>query len=161
MAQGKPPVIELNGCDDQHGSVELWLDKFNDWCTLQGWRDTSKDITNNQHWKAYHYASEISAFCLALPTMVWGMVKTSLVLKMTAVEVKQPWEWQKRFTSHYTGQDIILAQRMQFIDTCKQKPQESIADFEACCRYHGSKCEYDKMTSPQQEPLSSSIAINL
>ena len=40
---------------------------------------------------------------------------------------------------------------MTFMDTCKQKPQESISDFEARCKYHGSKCEYEKMTDPQQE----------
>ena len=151
MAKGKPPVLDLDSCDDQRESVELWLDKFNDWCTLQGWRDTSKDASDNSHWKPEHYASEISAFRLALPIKVWKMVKSSLVPKMSNDEVKQPWQWQKKFTSHYSGQDLILAQRMTFMDTCKQKPQESISDFEARCKYHGSKCEYEKMTDPQQE----------
>ena len=129
MAKGKPPVLDLDSCDDQRESVELWLDKFNDWCTLQGWRDTSKDASDNSDWKPEHYESEISAFRLALPIKVWKMVKSSLVPKMSNDEVKQPWQWQKKFTSHYSGQDLILAQRMTFMDTCKQKPQESISDF--------------------------------
>ena len=40
---------------------------------------------------------------------------------------------------------------MNFVETCKQKPHESIAEFEARCTYHGSKCEYNKMVNPEQE----------
>ena len=52
---------------------------------------------------------------------------------------------------HYAGQDTVLAERMSFIETCRQKPHESIAEFEYRCKYHGSKCEYNKMANPEQE----------
>jgi hypothetical protein len=52
---------------------------------------------------------------------------------------------------HYAGQDTVLAERMNFIETCKQKPHEFIAEFQSRCKYHGSKCEYNKMTNPEQE----------
>ena len=55
-------------------AVELWLDPFNDWRVLQGWRDTAKYILDRDHWKSKNSAAETSAFRLALPTEVWRMM---------------------------------------------------------------------------------------
>ena len=40
---------------------------------------------------------------------------------------------------------------MTFLDTCKQKPHETIAEFEARCKYHGRRCEYSSMNNPEEE----------
>ena len=156
MAKGKPPMLDLSTCEDKQESVELWLDQFNDWCILQDYRDTAKVPTGNAHWIADQYPSEISAFRLALPVPVWRMMKTTIVPTMTqdnnaSTSQKYPWVWQKKLLDHYSGQDTVLSLRMTFMDTCKQKPNESIADFEARCKYHGSKCEYNKMVNPESE----------
>ena len=143
-------------CEDKQESVELWIDQFNDWCTLQDWRDLTKDTSDKDHWKDDCYGLEISAFRLALPLTVWRTVKSTVVPTMTNddnenTSSKRPWVWQKKLLAHYSGQDTVLSNRMTFMETCKQKGNESIADFEARCKYLGSKCEYDKMTNPEQE----------
>ena len=51
----------------------------------------------------------------------------------------------------YLGQDTVLAKRMTFLDTCKQKPHESIAEFEAHSKYHIRRCEYRNMKTPEEE----------
>ncbi len=96
---------------------------------------------------------------LALPLDVLRMVKSTIVPTMTTTSgendedtfVGNPWVWQRKLLFHYAGQDTVLAERMSFIETCRQKPHESIAEFESRCKYHGSKCEYNKMANPEQE----------
>ena len=125
---------------------------------LQGFRDTTKATNDPAHWKSAHHASEISAFRLALPLEVLRMVKSTIVPTMSTTNdestrdtfIGSPWVWQKKLLFHYVGQDTVLAERMNFVETCKQKPHESIAEFEARCKYHGSKCEYNKMVDPGQ-----------
>ena len=159
MAKNKPPKLDLGTCEDKKEAVELWLDQFNDWCILQGFRDTAKATNDPSHWKRAHYAMEISAFRLALPLDVLRMVKSTIVPTITTTSgendedtfIGNPWVWQSKLLLHYAGEDTVLAERMNFIETCKQKPHESIAEFESRCKYHGSKCEYNKMTNPEQE----------
>ena len=159
MSKTKPPKLDLSTCEDKKEAVELWLDQFNDWCILQDWRDTEKAYTDRAHWKTAHYASEISAFRLALPLDVLKMVKSTIVPTMSVMGgeentesfIGNPWVWQNKLLSHYAGQDTVLADRMNFLETCKQKPHETISDFEARCKHLGSKCEYNKMTNPEQE----------
>ena len=158
MAKGniKPPMLDLNMFEDKQEAVELWLDQFNDWCVLQEWRDVSKLSSNIEHWKDEHYAVEISAFRLALPLSVWRSVKATIVPTMTnddeeQTSIKHPWVWQKKVLLHYSGQDTVLSNRMTFMDTCKQKGYESISEFEARCKYLGSKCDYNKMTNAENE----------
>ena len=157
MSKSKPPKLDLGSCEDKKEAVELWLDQFNDWCVPQGFRDTTKATNDPGHWKSAHHASEISAFRLALPLDVLRMVKSILYRKclqqMTKVTrdmfIGSPWAWQKKLLFHYMGQDTVLAERMNFFETRKQKPHESIAEFEARCKYHGSKCEYNKMVEQE------------
>ena len=156
MAKEKPPVLDLSACPDDQESVELWLDQFNDWCTLQEWRDTTKLQSDNAHWKKDNYDLEVSAFRLALPINVWRTVKSTIVPTMTNDDVadtsiKHPWVWQKKLLQHYSGKDTVLSNRMTFMETCRQKASESVADFEARCKYLGSKCEYNKMKNAEQE----------
>ena len=40
---------------------------------------------------------------------------------------------------------------MTFMETCKGKANESIAEFESRCKYLGYKCEYSKMENPEEE----------
>ena len=40
---------------------------------------------------------------------------------------------------------------MTFMETCKQKGNESINEFESRWKYWGSKCEYSKMDNPEEE----------
>ncbi|CAB4012668.1 Hypothetical predicted protein [Paramuricea clavata] len=104
---------------------------------------------------------EISAFRLALPLDVLRMVKSTIVPTMTTTSgenddredtfIANPWAWERKLLFHYAGQETVLAERMNFIETCKQKSHESIAEFESRCKYHGSKCEYNKMRNPKQE----------
>jgi hypothetical protein len=85
---------------------------------------------------------EISAFRLALPLDDLRMVKSTIVPTMTTTSgendedtfIGKPWVWQRKFLFHYAGQDTVLAERMNFIETCKQKPHESIAEFESRCK---------------------------
>ena len=159
MSSCKPPKLVLSAVEDKYESVDLWLDQFNDWCILQGWRDTSKTPDNNAHWKDANHAQEISAFRLGLPIEVLKLVKSSIVPYMSDIKSDDtkdtykgyPWVWQKKLLNHFSGQDTILAERMTFMETCKQRPHESVADFEARCKYHGSKCDYSKMVAPEQE----------
>ena len=126
---------------------------------MQGFRDTAKPANDPDHWKSAHHASEISAFRLALPLDVLRMVKSTIVPTMSTTSdestidtfIGNPWVWQKKLLFHYVGQDTVLADRMNFVETCKQKPHKSIAEFEARCKYHGSKYEYNKMVNPEQE----------
>lgn len=109
-------------------------------------------MTDPAHWESVHHASEISAFRLALPLDALKMVKSSIVPMVATTSDKNngntsignPWIWQRKLLSHFAGQDILLAERINFMKTCKQKLQESVAEFEARCKYHGSKCEYNK-----------------
>ena len=146
MSKSKPPKLDLGSCKDKKEAVELWLDQFNDWRVLQGFRDTAKPTNDPDHWKSAHHASEISAFRLALPLDVLRMVKSTIVPTMsTTIDestrdtfIGNPWVWQKKLLFHYVGQDTVLADGMNFVETFKQKPHESIAMFEARCKYHGS-----------------------
>ena len=159
MAKTKPPKLDLGTCEDKKEAVELWLDQFNDWCILQGFRDTAKPTNDPIHWKRAHYAMEISAFILALPLDILRMVESTIVPTLTTTSgendedtfIGNPWVWQRKLLFSYAGQDTVLAERMNFIETCKQKLHESIAEFESRFKYHGSKCEYNKMTNPEQE----------
>ena len=106
---------------------------------LQGFRDTTKATNDPGHWKSAHHASEISAFRLTFPLDVLKMVKSTIVPTMSTTNdesttdtfIGSPWVWQKKLLFHYVGQDTVLAERMNFVETCKQKPHESIAKFEA------------------------------
>ena len=40
---------------------------------------------------------------------------------------------------------------MTFLETCKQRANESIAEFESRCKFLGSKCEHSKMENPEEE----------
>ena len=121
---------------------------------MQKWRDTTKPNTDNAHWKSDNYAQEISAFRLGLPADILRMVKSTLVPNMgtdsTADDSADnysgnPWVWQRCILRHYAGQDTVLAERMTFMDTCKQRHQETIDDFEARCKHHGSRCDHKSM----------------
>ena len=83
MSKSKPPKLDLGSCEDKKEAVELWLDQFNDWCVLQGFRDTTKATNDSDHWKSPHRASEISAFRRALPLDVFRMVKLTIVPTMS------------------------------------------------------------------------------
>ena len=140
----KPPKLTFEAFKDKREAVEIWLDQFNDWCILQSWRDTSKPTSDHDHWKEDCYAKEISAFRLGMPPEVLRNIKTTVVPMMgnddTAADALDrysgyPWVWQKLVLRHYSGQDTVLAERMTFLDTCKQKPHETIAEFEARCKY--------------------------
>ena len=156
----KPPKLSFEAFRDKREAVEIWLDQFNDWCVLQKWRDTTKPTTDNAHWKQENYACELSAFRLGLPADVLRVIKSTLEPQMgtdaTAGDAKEkyrgyPWVWQKFLLSHYSGQDTVLAERMTFLETCKQRTHESVADFESRCKYHGLRCEYKKMNDPEEE----------
>ena len=156
----KPPKLTFEAFKDKREAVEIWLDQFNDWCILQSWRDTSKPTSDHDHWKEDCYAKEISAFRLGMPPEVLRNIKTTVVPMMgnddTAADALDrysgyPWVWQKLVLRHYSGQDTVLAERMTFLDTCKQKPHETIAEFEARCKYHGRRCEYSSMNNPKEE----------
>ena len=60
----------------------------------------------------------------------------------------------KFILSHYSGQDTLLAERMAFLDTCKQRLHESVGEFEARCKCHGLQCEYHYMANPEEEPVN-------
>ena len=84
-----------------------------------------------------------------MPLEVLKNVKSTVVLSMgidpdDADADKQwfgyPWVWQNYNLSHYSGQDTVLAERMTFLDTCKQRLHESVAEFEAGCKYNGLRC---------------------
>ena len=47
---------------------------------------------------------------------------------------------EKKLLFHY------VAETMNFVETFKQNP---IAEFEAWYKYHGSKCEYNKMVDTE------------
>ena len=146
MSKSKPPKLDLGSCKDKKEAVELWLDQFNDWRVLQGFRDPAKPTNDPDHWKSAHHASGISAFRLALSLDVLRMVKSTIVPTMsTTIDestrdtfIGNPWVWQKKLLFHYVGQDTVLADGMNFVETFKEKPHESIAKFEARCKYHGS-----------------------
>ena len=98
---------------------------------------------------------EISAFHLVLPLNVWRTVKSTVDLTMTYddnenTSSKHPWVCEKKVLQDYSGQDIVLSNHMTFMETCKQKANESIAEFESRCKYLGSKCEYSKMENPEE-----------
>ena len=155
----KPPKLTFEVSADKKEAVELWLDQFNDWCILQGWRDVEKAPDDREHWKEANHAQEISAFRLALPPDVWRTVKSSVMPMMadTADETTTetfrgfPWVWQTFLLRHYSGHDTILAERMTFLETCKQQEGELIVDFEAHCKFHGRRCEYSKMKNAEEE----------
>jgi hypothetical protein len=69
-----------------------------------------------------------------------------------------PWVWENHLIAHYGGQDTVMAERMTFIETCKQRKGESVADFEARCKYHGCKCEYGSMKNAEQELIRDRFA---
>ena len=48
MVKTKPPKLDLGTCEDKKEAVELWLDQFNDWCILQGFRDTTKPTSGSK-----------------------------------------------------------------------------------------------------------------
>ena len=163
MSKTKPPKLDINICEDKRESVELWLEQFDDWCMLQGFRDPKKDPrTSFDHWKKDHHAEEISAFRLALPIDMLKMVKSTVVPNMQTQKSEDdavanqtyigfPWVWEKMLAGQFCGQDTVLANRMIFLETCKQKEQESIGEFESRCKHIGLKCEYGKMTDPEGE----------
>ena len=55
-------------------------------CVLQGWQNTGKNPVDRDQWKKDHYASEISAFHLALPTAVWRRMKSTIVPMVATME---------------------------------------------------------------------------
>ena len=73
-------------------------------CVLQGWQNTGKNPVDRDQWKKDHYASEISAFHLALPTAVWRRMKSTIVPMMVTEEARDGrtketycgylWVWQ-------------------------------------------------------------------
>jgi hypothetical protein len=84
------------------------------------------------------------------------MVKTTIVPSITNdtnrdTGIENPWVWLRKLLNHYSGQDTVLALRLRFMEEYKQKSNETIADFEARCKYLGSKCQYGKMTNPEDE----------
>ena len=111
MSKTKPPKLVLAVCEDKKEAVELWLDQFNDWCVLQGWRDTTKPVTDTAHWKA-----EICAtFRLALPFDVLRMVKSTIVPTMQSGDNKAdgyigfPYVWEQTSFITHTDQAIGTA----------------------------------------------------
>ena len=165
----KPPKLSLETTVDKKEVVELWLDQFNDWCVLQGWRDVAKELSDRDHWKDDKYAEELSAFRLALHMEVWQMVKSTLVPNMASVKndtTKEtfkgyPWVWQTFLLEDYAGQENVLTERMNFWEVCKQRMDESIADFEARCKFHGRRCEYDKMAKAEDELIRDRFIIGV
>ena len=57
----------------------------------------------------------------------------------------------KKRLQHYSGEETVLTNCMTFMETCKQKANESIAEFESRCKYLGSKCEYSKIENAEEE----------
>jgi transposase InsO family protein len=164
MAKSPVPKLDLCACDDKRESVELWNEQFGDWCLLQGWRDASKKA--EAQWIEAHYAQEISAFRLAMPLNVLKMIKSTIVPMLEKEKkadhmkkyIVYPWVWENHLLAHYGSQDTVLADRMTFMETCKQRKEESITDFEARCKYHGSKCEYSSMKDVEQELIRDRFA---
>ena len=75
----KPPKLSFDGYKDKREAVEIWLDQFNDWCALQGWRETSKPASDHSHGNTDKYAVDISALRLGMPPEVLRNVKSTLV----------------------------------------------------------------------------------
>ena len=159
VSKTKPPKLDLGACEDKGEIVELWLNPFNNWFVLQGFRDTAKSTIDPAHWKSAHHASEISAFRLALPVDVLRTVKSTISPTIATTSGKNngntfignPCVWQRKLLFYYAGQDSVLAERINFIEICKQKPHKSVAEFEAWCNYHVCKCKHKKMKNPEQE----------
>ena len=152
-----PPKLSFNGYKDKREAVEIWLDQFNDWCVLQGWRYTSKPASDHGHWNMDKYAVEISPLRLGMPSEVLRNVKSTVVPMMCTdpddVDAdkqysRYPWVWQNFILSHYSGQDTVFPERMTFLDTCIQRLHESVAEFEARCKYHGLR--FDSIRSHGQ-----------
>ncbi len=83
----KPPQLSLG--EDKLLSVKIWRKKFDSWCLLQnGYRDLSKEPSEDDHWLAANYQKEIAAFYLSLPEDVMVMFETTIIPKMTADDKK-------------------------------------------------------------------------
>ena len=157
----KPPKLSFDGCKDKREAVEIWLDKFNDWCVLQGWRDTSKPASHHDHWNTDKYAVEISALRFGMPPKVLRNVKSTVVSTMgtdpnDAGADKEysgyPWVWQNFILSHYSGQDTVLTERITFLDTCKQRLHESAVELRLAANTMGkARCECRHMANPEEE----------
>ena len=108
---------------------------------------------------------EISAFRLAFPVEIRQTVKSTIVPSMPTVidgSMKEtfkgyPWVRQTFLLGHCSEQDNVLADQMAFIESCKQKPGESIADFEA----HGRRREYSKMMSVEDKLIRDHFVIGV
>ena len=142
----EPPKISFHRYKDKREAVKIWLDQFDDWCFLQGWRDTPKPASNHDHWNTDKYAVEISALRLGMPPEVLKNVKSTMVPTMAPTptmrtQTSSPWVWQNFILSHYSGHHTVLVERMIFLDTCKQQLHESVAEFEVRCKYNGLRCE--------------------
>ena len=131
----KPPKLSFHVNKDKGETVQTWLDQFNDWCVLQGWRDTTKPASEHSHWNTDKYVVEISALRLFMPPQVLRSVKSTVVPTMgtdpdDADADKQycgyPWVWQNFILSHYAGQDTVLVERMTFLDMCKHRHHKAL-----------------------------------
>ena len=68
---------------------------------------------------------------------------------------------EKNFLSQYSGEDhTVLAERITFLDTCKQRLHEGVAELEPRCKYHGLWCEYLHMAKPEEARRSCVITKN-
>ena len=159
MAESKPPKLSLS--KDKAASVRIWCRKFNAWCLLQrAWRDASKCPTTPDHWVAEKAQSEIAAFFLALPDDVLEVFYTTIIVKMTTMEEKQPWIYQQRLEDHFVGHDNVMPQRLAFFN-CTQKPDESVTDFETQIRSTAQKSRYSEMTDPLQELMRDRLCMGV
>ena len=149
MASNKPP--ELNLGEDKAASLKLWRRKFNAWCLLQKeWRDLDIDSSEPAHWVVAKRPKEIAAFYLALPDDVLSIFDNTIYGKLTDAEKKQPWTYQEKLQTHFTGQDNVMPQRLAFFH-CMQNQSESITDFENRIRKIAQQTRFTDMTDPHQE----------
>ena len=157
----EPPKVSFDGNKDKREAVEIWLDQFNAWCVLQGWRDTSKPASEHSHWNTDRYAVEISALCLGMPPEVLRSVKSTVV---PTVGTDPSWRCGGRqavfripvgmakfysFTLFWPrhglgGKDALLGH-------VQTSASQSVAEFEACCKYHVLRCEYRHLANPEEE----------
>ena len=62
-----------------------------------------------------------------------------------------PWVGQSFLPAHFSSQATFLAERMTFLEVCKQREGETMADFESRCKFQGCRCEYTKMKTMEKE----------
>ena len=149
MGDCKPPKLTLG--EDKGVSTRIWRKKFDSWCLLKtGWRDTTKDVTDDAHWVTAKAKREIAAFYLALPDDVLNVFDTTTLQQMSVAEKTQPWSYLDKLESQFAGQDDVMPQRLAFF-TCTQGPKESMTDFETRIRTIARKTRYVEMRNPLQE----------